>query len=275
MPLFTSKRWKPWNQRKPSPASKINWNNPTAKGLVWYAPLLEGAGQPRDYVKGSRAAAGGVWGHVNAGTGYGLYADRALIGYRDVANWPDDSTLNLTSQVSVAALCVRGTATNGVNPVAISKFTYVSESSNAGYALYINAPNSAPNNNLTFAVFNNNGNAVYALQGSTAASNQALFMIGTWGSGTSSLYQGMTSFGTKAVVAMAAPTGSGVRLGHNVSDLLMVIWAGIWNRVLTAREISQMSLRPYDLLVEPPPRLFWFVPSTGGLLNRRRRFLQQ
>ncbi len=250
--LFTYKRSRPSPLRKPRPGSIIDRAHPLARGLVFYVPLLEGAGQPRDYVKGSRASAGGVWGKVPGGAGYRNYAELSC--YRDVAAWPDDPTLNLTTSVTVCALCVRGTATNGVNANVIGKWNYVSESSNKGYGLFIHAPDTLPLSAMLWSVFNNNGVAVYQLASTeTMASNQVAFLAGTWITTSAILYHQTYVQGTKSITTMAVPT-AGVILGNNTSDLTNVIWAGIWNRVLTATEVAQLTYNPYSLLIRPPTR---------------------
>ncbi len=255
--LFTPKIWKPWNQQKPRPNSKINWHNPLTRGLVFYVPLLEGAGAPRDYVKGLQASVGGIWGHVNAGASYNLAGARNVLGYRDIAVWPDSPPLDLTSAVSVAALCTRSATLAGAN--ILSKSHYVSESSNLGYQLLCGAGGQEQ-----FAVYNNNGSATYLMSGNSIAANQTLLATGTWISGSTNLYQNATLVTTKSITTMAAPVGFGVQIGENGTDKLMVHWAGIWNRVLTAREITQLTFNPYGFMAEPSPRLFWFAQSGGG-----------
>lgn len=269
---------------KPAPGAQVNWAHPLARGLVFYMPLIEGGGNPHDYVS---PPSNGVWNGVaywsdNAGGGSGRGPASAVGTAANLSN------TNYLSAGTPAKLQFTETSSWTIHNVLTYQGTAAEIwSTDPGGATRSRIDWEIDGSNHLSLTIGNNGGTLGTVTGTTSLSGApaqqvrhvtavrdvANTKLNLYLDGRLEATAADASTGTWTV---GASSGSGdwkTRFdGTNSNDYIgLMACIAIWNRPLSAQEVQQLYREPWCLLIQgvsiaraigvsPPPQ---FLTGVG------------
>lgn len=168
----------------------------------------------------------------------------------------DSSDLNWTSGAFTVAAWANYTTILGY-PGAIDRSTYVSESNNQGWYLNINQGSGK----YGFGSFNNNAEALNLLKSTTTATTGPVMQAGTSDGTTRRIFINGVQEASTTNSPVPASRSSNV-VASTVGTLNYAV--GIWRRALTAMELFEWYIKPFDLLQQPTARRYYFGTVVAG-----------
>jgi hypothetical protein len=242
---------------KPIAGSAVDWDHPSARGLVFLSPMSEGSGTPRDLIsRATGTVSAATWANTACGKGLN-FAAGAYVSYTA-------TTALQPTRVTALAL-VRPTDVSAGTRRIINTRT----ASNHGYVL---TPSGATSRfiigdgttlNIASGTTTLVANTYYLIGGTYDGSNIRVWQDGldvTSGSVTSST---LAYSSAQFVIGNETPGVSTTFLGD-------VVFAAVWNRALSAREMRDLALDPFGLFT-PPDMVARLVGGTyRPWINRTR-----
>jgi hypothetical protein len=243
--LGADKLWLP-GQVKPNGVPRIDWSHPLTRGLLFYA-FDTGMDSVVDLVSGARGALQlGIVGRSAAANGAG-------VGYLGPASAQGSYLFHLTqlqgaftnSSVACGSLTF-GTTDVGVTPFSVSGTNYYVDFEEYYATTHISSFNGGPNGARWFGV-QNNGNYL-SMVCTFDGINANLYGNGSFQDGVACL-AAVQSLDNTAQVSMGDYVNGNSGVGIPVNG--MVLYGGVWGRLLTPTEITQLHLDPYCFLLPP------------------------
>lgn len=244
---------RPWTRKPPSGPIRIDPNNPLTTGIVSCCPFVDGRGLaidiansshfddflPGTWSSGPSGICASTWEFTNAST-------------------PDLAFSTVGNGFTVATVVKINTL--GSNTQIIGRNTYASETVNTGWEVALSTANQ-----YLFAVFNNNGFAIYDIISNKLATvgDHTIVMQSDQVTQRSMYIDGVFEIGGTVGLLPLASTGPLCDSATTRTQLYLYV---IWARSLSAFEVAAFSANPWQIFAASNIGMAGAALQTAGVL---------
>ena len=242
---------------KPSTRVELDWSAPINRGLTGYWLGWEGAGNTIEDMTGNRLALTGDQPWVQTIEGCAKGGKDGAGHYLTNASYTQSASVTFAIRIYLTAV-----ATDRPGNMMSVQSTY----SSAGIGLWVGYINS------TDPFFSVGGNLARASTGLIATGNYYT-LVGTYDGTTIRLYLNGYEVANLAYAGGVGTQSHNLWMGSEQLNNPQYIWAGTWNRALSAEEVKSLHFDQYQglqgsKLLDIGAYASTSAPPSGGFLNR-------